>query len=116
MIDILGTKPSMALQVEIQYTLKTIGYSLYLILWTIIYGIVSNHTSITHNVLYGYKSRDRISLSGSKIWLPHFSLLDMAGPIVDETFDLENEKFSIWSNGKISHVIESKYSVQYFKL
>ena len=40
--------------------------------------------------------------------MPH-----LANPLGNEEIDFAKEQLSIWSNGKISHVKESKYSVQY---
>ena len=60
------------------------------------------------------ESYNRISYPGSKIWLPHLAMPHLANPLGNEKLDFENEKFSIWSNGKISHVKESKYSAEYF--
>ena len=91
MIDILGTQASLAVRATILHLYKP-------------------HLGGFRNIT---ESFDRISYPGSKIWLPHLAMPHLANPLGNEEIDFAKEQFSIWSNGKISHVKESKYSVQY---
>ena len=97
MIDILGTPASSVAQATILHIFLTAVPTALLSL-----------TDIS-------ESFDRISYPGSKIWLPHLAMPHLANPLGNEEIDFTKEQFSIWSNGKISHVKESKYSVRYSK-